>query len=222
MNGCLRFYLFQQNLWNSLFMKKTQKKSWAWRSLYIWYRIMLIYINFKFNFLTKYHSFILNCGRIRMFASRRFTNHLQHSRTCCIGYRAFAHDVTAAMLAFQFQRILIRLFCLELLICPEHQHGRHGFGWVGPWGMSANALNKLSPSARATEPTSSVECILSLIMHNHIWLSSPASSSDDLVTASPLKRFPENHFTAKHSNVAFSRFDTKLRQASSWKNNAWK
>ena len=26
-------------------------------SLYIWYKIMLIYINFKFNFLTKYHSF---------------------------------------------------------------------------------------------------------------------------------------------------------------------
>ena len=53
-------------------MKKRQKKSWAWRSLYIWYRIMLIYINFKFNFLTKYH--ILNCQRIRMFfSSRRFT-----------------------------------------------------------------------------------------------------------------------------------------------------
>ena len=52
MNGCLRLFLFQQNLWNSLFMKKTQKKSWAWRSLYIWYKIMLIYINFKFNFLT--------------------------------------------------------------------------------------------------------------------------------------------------------------------------
>jgi hypothetical protein len=36
-------------------------------------------------------------------------------------YRAFAHDVTAAMLVFQFKIILIRLFCLE------HQHGRHGF-----------------------------------------------------------------------------------------------
>jgi hypothetical protein len=36
-------------------------------------------------------------------------------------YRAFAHDVTAAMLVFEFERILIRLFCLE------HQHGRHGF-----------------------------------------------------------------------------------------------
>jgi hypothetical protein len=32
-------------------------------------------------------------------------------------YRAFAHDVTAAMLVFQFKIILIRLFCLE------HQHG---------------------------------------------------------------------------------------------------
>jgi hypothetical protein len=48
--------------------------------------------------------------------------------------RAFAHDVTAAMLVFQFKIILIRLFCLE------HQHCRHGFCWVGPWGMSANAL----------------------------------------------------------------------------------
>ena len=48
--------------------------------------------------------------------------------------KAFAHDVTAAMLVFQFKRILIRLFCLE------HQHGRHGFCWVGPWGMSGNDL----------------------------------------------------------------------------------
>ena len=38
-----------------------------------------------------------------------------------IVYRAFAHDVTAAMLVFQFKRILIKLFCLE------HQHGLHGF-----------------------------------------------------------------------------------------------
>jgi hypothetical protein len=37
-------------------------------------------------------------------------------------------------LVFQFKRILIRLFCLE------QQHGRHGFYWVGPWRMSANAL----------------------------------------------------------------------------------
>jgi hypothetical protein len=38
-------------------------------------------------------------------------------------YRAFAHDVTAAMLVFQFKRILIRLFCLK------HQHGRHAHGF---------------------------------------------------------------------------------------------
>ena len=38
------------------------------------------------------------------------------------------------MLVFQFKIILIRLFCLE------HQHGRHGFCRVGPWGMSENAL----------------------------------------------------------------------------------
>jgi hypothetical protein len=44
----------------------------------------------------------------------------------CILYRAFAHDVTAAMLVFQFKIILIRFFCLE------HQHGRHGFWWVCP------------------------------------------------------------------------------------------
>ena len=36
-------------------------------------------------------------------------------------YRAFAHDVTADMLVFQFKIILIRLFSLE------HQHGRQGF-----------------------------------------------------------------------------------------------
>jgi hypothetical protein len=30
-----------------------------------------------------------------------------------IVYRAFAYDVTAAMLVFQFKRILIKLFCLE-------------------------------------------------------------------------------------------------------------
>ena len=47
---------------------------------------MLIYINFRFNFLTKYHKFILNCRRIQMYSSRLFTNHLQHSRTCCIGF----------------------------------------------------------------------------------------------------------------------------------------
>jgi hypothetical protein len=71
-------------------MKKTQKKSWAWRSLYIWYKIMLIYINFKFNFLTKYHSFILKCWRVRMFSSRHFTSHLQHSCPCCIMIQTFA------------------------------------------------------------------------------------------------------------------------------------
>jgi hypothetical protein len=41
---------------------------------------------------------------------------------------AFAHDVAAAMLVFQFKRILIRLFFLE------HQHGRHDFCRVGPLG----------------------------------------------------------------------------------------
>jgi hypothetical protein len=40
-------------------------------------------------------------------------------------YRAFAHDVTTAMLVFQFKIILIRFFY------QEHQHGRHGFCWVG-------------------------------------------------------------------------------------------
>ena len=62
-------------------MKKTQKKSWAWMSLYIWYRIMLIYINFKFNFLTKYRSFILNCWRIRDVSQAICIN---HERPCCI------------------------------------------------------------------------------------------------------------------------------------------
>ena len=42
--------------------------------------------------------------------------------------RAFAHDVTAAMLVFRFKIILIRV-----LDSFEHQHGCHGFCWVGPW-----------------------------------------------------------------------------------------
>ena len=49
-------------------------------------------------------------------------------------YTAFAHDVTAAMLVFQFKIVLIRFFCLE------HQHGCHGLCWVDLCGMSANAL----------------------------------------------------------------------------------
>jgi hypothetical protein len=49
-------------------------------------------------------------------------------------YRAFAHDVIAAMLVFQFKRILIRLFCLE------HQHGRHGF--LLSWSQLGNECKR--------------------------------------------------------------------------------
>ena len=45
-------------------MPSYMKLNNSWRK----HRIMLIYINFKFNFLTKYRSFILNCWRIRMFS----------------------------------------------------------------------------------------------------------------------------------------------------------
>jgi hypothetical protein len=49
---------------------------------------------------------------------------------------AFAHDVAAAMLVFQFKIILIRLFFLE------HQHGRHAMTFVElvPWGMSQSSV----------------------------------------------------------------------------------
>jgi NADH:ubiquinone oxidoreductase subunit 6 (subunit J) len=55
-------------------------------SLYVWYKIMLIYINFKFNFLTKYHSHqdvshaIYNI-RVRVASNIRY---IQHGRSCCI------------------------------------------------------------------------------------------------------------------------------------------
>jgi hypothetical protein len=62
-----------------------------WRSLYIWYRIMLIYMNFKFNFLTKY-SFIWNCWRIRMFSSRRFTSYIWHILYKALVWTWFTED----------------------------------------------------------------------------------------------------------------------------------
>jgi hypothetical protein len=58
------------------------KKSRLWRSLYIWYKIMLIYTNFKFNFLTKYHSFILNCLKNTNVLVKTFIRVLIH----CIGH----------------------------------------------------------------------------------------------------------------------------------------
>jgi hypothetical protein len=57
-------------------------------------------------------------------------------------YRAFACDVKAAMLVFQYKRILIRSFC------QVHQHGRHRlcsliplFPYSPGIGLSANALH---------------------------------------------------------------------------------
>ena len=43
-------------------------------------------------------------------------------------YRAFACDVKAAMLVFQYKRILIRSFC------QVHQHGRHRLCSLVPQG----------------------------------------------------------------------------------------
>ena len=63
------------------------------------------------------------CGML----GERHIRHLELLLACkfclykfCL-YRAFAHDVTAAMLVFQFKIILIRLFC------PEHQHAAMTF-----------------------------------------------------------------------------------------------
>ena len=41
-------------------MKKTQKKSWAWRSLLPQYRIPLSFINFNFDFVALYKMYYQN------------------------------------------------------------------------------------------------------------------------------------------------------------------
>ncbi len=56
----------------------------------------------------------------------------------CLSYRAFAFDVTAAMLVFQDKRILMRCFC------QVHQYGRHLLCCLVPQGQSANALYQYS------------------------------------------------------------------------------
>jgi hypothetical protein len=100
----------------------THVKKVLFRMLCITFRF---YLNYALTYIQSLFSFVIGQN-----ASDNFRYILKPS--AC--NRAFAHDVTAAMLVFQFKIILIRLFCLE------HQHGRHGFCWVGPWGMSANVL----------------------------------------------------------------------------------
>ena len=49
-------------------------------------------------------------------------------------YRAFSHDVIAAILVFPYKGILMSFFCLV------HQHGCHGLCHTAPRGLSENAL----------------------------------------------------------------------------------
>ena len=66
-------------------MKKTQKKLWAWRSLYIPTRgILLIFISFNFDFLALYKWYFQNYFANRSIKLESFTSHLQHLRPCCI------------------------------------------------------------------------------------------------------------------------------------------
>ena len=67
-------------------MKKTQKKSSAWRHLYMRYRFWLICINYNFDFLVLYKMYFQNYFARRSIILESFTSHLQHSRPCCIRY----------------------------------------------------------------------------------------------------------------------------------------
>ena len=53
-------FLALQSSTSELFMKETQKKSWAWKSLYKWYRFPLIWINFNFDILVLYIMYFQN------------------------------------------------------------------------------------------------------------------------------------------------------------------
>ena len=66
-------------------MKKIQRKIISVSYLYMWYRFMLIYINFNFDFLGLDNVF-LKLLRQWTYKMSRFLSCLQHSRPCCIGY----------------------------------------------------------------------------------------------------------------------------------------
>ncbi len=66
--------------------RKTQKKSSAWRRLYMRYRFWLICINYNFAFLVLYKMYSQNYFARRSIILESFTSHLQHSRPCCIRY----------------------------------------------------------------------------------------------------------------------------------------
>ena len=67
-------------------MKKTQKRSSAWRRLYMRYRFWLICINYNFDFLVFNKMYFQNYFARRSIILESFTSHLQHSRPCCIRY----------------------------------------------------------------------------------------------------------------------------------------
>jgi hypothetical protein len=83
---------------------------------------------FKFNFLTKYHSFILNCWRVRMFSSRRFTSYIKH--LYCIS------DITRPLMLYLLHKMWSLLlgksfvFSSEIIFFPyfnKHAISAKGF-----------------------------------------------------------------------------------------------
>jgi hypothetical protein len=97
-------------------------------------RFLTVMLDFVFLASVKIECFagIAYCRRdFQMeISSGIFIHLLELTRSSCkkYNYRAFAHDVTAAILVFQFKRIWIGHFCLV--------HQPPCFCWVGPWGMS--------------------------------------------------------------------------------------
>jgi hypothetical protein len=71
---------------------------------------LLFLIYAPYQYFTHYGSAYVQLKSIQILTICLISKGLLFLYTPC---RAFAHDVTAAMLVFQFKRILIRLFCLE-------------------------------------------------------------------------------------------------------------
>ena len=65
-------------------MKKIQKKSWTWRSLYSWCKFLLICINLNFDFPVVFMMYFQNYFANRSIKFESFTSHLKYSRPFCI------------------------------------------------------------------------------------------------------------------------------------------
>ena len=63
-------------------MKETQKKSWAWRGLYTWYRFLFIFINFNFDFLAFYKMHFQNYFAKRSIKLESFDSQAKFYNIC--------------------------------------------------------------------------------------------------------------------------------------------